>query len=69
MQFSFGRFVVNDQELVKSAEATYWIECPKYTHASYRDGKIFLTVGKKFKRENLQLQEGRYVESLLNDNK
>ena len=65
MQFSFDKFVVNGQEQVQSAEANYWIEYPKYADATYKDGKIFLTAGKKYSRINPRIKQGRYVEPLF----
>jgi hypothetical protein len=67
MQFSFDKFVVNGQEQVQSGEANYWIEYPKYADATYKDGKIFLTTGKKYPRINPILKQGQYVEPLFDD--
>jgi hypothetical protein len=67
MQFSFDKFVVNGQEQVQSGEANYWIEYPKYADATYKDGKIFLTTGRKYPRINPRLKQGLYVEPLFDD--
>jgi len=67
MKFSFERFLVNGHEQVKSAEANYWIEYPKYADVTYKEGKIFLTAGKKFTRKNTRIKQGRYVESVFNE--
>jgi len=67
MRFSFDRFVVNGQEQVHSGEARYWIEYPKYADATYKDGKIFITGGKKYPRINPVIKQGNYVEQLYDE--
>ena len=67
MRFSFDRFVVNGQEQVQSAEARYWIEYQKYADATYKDGKIFITCGKKYPRINPVMKQGNFVEQLYDE--
>lgn len=67
MQFSFDRFIVNGQEQVNSGEAYFWPKYPKYADVGYKNGKIFVTAGKKFSRRALKFENGFYVESLFDE--
>jgi hypothetical protein len=65
MQFSFDRFIVNGQEQVNSGEAYFWPKYPKYADVRYKNGKIFVTAGKKFSLRALKFRNGFYVEPLF----
>jgi len=67
MHFSFDRFVVNGIVQVQSGDAFYWMDYPRYADTTYKDGKIFVTAGKKFPFKNPRLIPGRYVEPIFDE--